>query len=249
MDSCLRRNDGGGLPRSATEPPYSGCAARTAAMMFASDSCSTASPLTKIVGAPESPNERPSLYNVRVRKRSVMSHRLIVRFCPADDGPATVGVEVLGAALTAINAAIAAICQASDGERSPILTSVEFADPVMHLSFDGANATPIERLVADLSAGGGPLPHQSASSIRELQYALPKGVPTVELTYGGCTARVPGVRHGEGDAIWDDGFSALLKHRPGAGKPFVWPTDDELLSNVDVEAFNRMVVEGRGRSE
>ena len=178
-----------------------------------------------------------------------MTHRLTVRFCPADDGPSTVGAEVLGAALAAIDAAIAAICQASDAQCSPTLTCAEFADPLMHLSFDGADATSIERLVADLAAGGGPLPHQSASSIRELQYALPKGVSAVELTHGGCTARVPSVPHGEGEGIWDDEVSALLKHRPRGGKPFVWPTEDELLSNVEVEAFNRMVVEGRGRSE
>ena len=178
-----------------------------------------------------------------------MTYRLTVRFCPADDGPSTVGADVLRTALPAVEAAIAAICQESDDECSPTLTCAEFADPVMHLSFDGDDVTPIERLVADLAAGGEPLPHQSASSIRELQYALPDGIPAVELTLGGCTARVPSVRHGEGEAIWDDEFSALLKHRPRGGKPFVWPTDDELLSNVEVEAFNRMVVEGRGRSE
>ena len=117
-----------------------------------------------------------------------MTYRLTVRFCPADDGPSTVGADVLRTALPAVEAAIAAICQASDDERSPALTSVEFADPVMHLSLDGADATPIERLVAHLAAGGGPLPHQSARYIRELQYAMPKGVPAVELTHGGCTA-------------------------------------------------------------
>ena len=178
-----------------------------------------------------------------------MTYRLTVRFCPADDGPSTVGADVLRTALPAVEAAIAAICQASDAECSPTLTCAEFADPLMHLSFDGADATPIERLVADLAAGGGPLPPQAASAIRELQHALPKGVPAVELTHGGCTVRMPSVRHGEGEAIWDDEFSALLKHRPRGGKPFVWPTEDELLSNVEVEAFNRMVVEGRGRSE
>ena len=178
-----------------------------------------------------------------------MTYRLTVRFCPADDGPSTVGADVLRTALPAVEAAIAAICQASDAECSPTLTCAEFADPLMHLSFDGADATPIERLVADLAAGGGPLPPQAASAIRELQYALPKGIRAVELTYGGCNASVPSVRHGDGDAIWDGEFGALLTHRPQGGKPFVWPTDDELLSNVEVEAFNRMVVEGRGRSK
>ena len=106
-----------------------------------------------------------------------MTDRLTVRFCPANDGPSTIGVEVIGAALTAIEAAIAAICQASDAECTPTLTCAEFADPVMHLSFDGDDVTPIERLVADLAAGGGrcrpKLPAPSASCNTRCRTAFP----------------------------------------------------------------------------